>query len=871
MSSRIERFLIGWANIGVRWPRTVLCLAGALLLLSGIFSAMQLKFDSDTSHMLSEKLAFRQAYSVFQAAFPQFSNTLLIVIDGQTPEQARRAVRRVADRLRYEQSVFRDVYLPRANDFMLRQGLLYQPIDKLETLADELAGAQPWLGMMADDASLHTFFTMLGKALTDKTFMHKAVIARMLHAVNKALDANLAGRAQAVSWESLIQKHRGEGREFLVTRINLDFARLQAAAPAIERVRRMADELHLDAAHGVRMRLTGGVAMNHEELGSIQSGLGLTGGVALAAVMLVLFAGLKSGRLVASTLFTLLVGLLLTAAFATAVVGRLNLISVAFAVLYIGLSVDYAIHFSLQYQELQEPGKKTDELVERTLRRIGLSLVLCVFTTAIGFFCFVPTAYAGVSELGLIAGAGMFIGLLVTLIVLPACFRLFPPPPPRRHDTPRPIQALLDWPLRRQGCVRIVLLMLAFGALWFLPQARFDYNPVHLRSPDTESVATFLDLSRDKDTSPWRIMVLAPDADHAAKLAAQLQTLPGVDKALYLDSFIPANQQQKLPIIEDMALMFEATPEMPPISADFADAREIDAIRKLRALLEREVIESAVQQGEVARLRLLLGGELERLQTVGGAQLHHILMQLRESLFGTLPPTLSRLRLSLSPSPVALSSLPENLRRRWVSPSGLYRIEVAPREDIGDNDALRRFVREVQSIAPQATGAPVFTFEAGKAVVRSFQQAFAAALAAILLLLLMILRSLRDSLLIVGPLLFAFALLNAVVLMLGVPFNFANIIALPLLLGMGVDNGVHMVNRARNAMPESGNLLHTATARAVLFSALTTLCSFGALSFSPHVGTASMGKMLSVGVCIILVGTLIARPALFARFNKGKA
>jgi len=866
MIDAFGRPLVWWAGIGIRWPRSVLILAILLALSAGYGCVTRLGFDTNTDDMLSAELPFRQAYSVFQHEFPQFSNTILAVIDGETPETARAAARRLASRLQAESDVFQSAYLPRADNFMEQHSLLYLNQDKLEKLSDDLATMQPFLGILAGDPSLRGLFAMLEKALDAIEGGENIDLAPLLKRINRTLGETLAGRRHLMSWEELMQgvNASDERRQFLVVQPKLDYHHLLAAEPAIKRMRALAAELHLDAAHGLSMRLTGGAALAYEELISVSRGTGITAMIAMISVAIILFIGLGSLRLVTATLFTLVVGLTLTAGFATIAIGSLNLISVAFAVLYIGLAVDYAIHFCLHYRELQHQGVKQGELPTRTAREIGLSLLLCATTTAIGFFCFVPTAYTGVSELGLIAGSGMFIGLAVTLIMLPALLSLFPPPVSLPwHTASERLRALTDLPVRHRNVVRAGILALGIGAVWLLPQARFDYNPMHLRNQDCESVTTFVELMRDGATSPWRIMVLTQNAGQAASMAGRLKKLAAVDKAVFLGSFIPGDQPAKLDIIEDMALVLgaaiwpERTSPQPSVRADMQALAHLQ--HRLYTYGRTAGMPFLGETAQLERQLRLTANHLRNATGPGGRRRQ--IARLEHNLLATLPDNLGRLRLSLEASPVTPETLPPQLRERWLSPSGIYRIEVFPHEDISSNEALRRFVTAVQGVAPQATGAPVFILEAGKAVVKSFQQAFATALVAIFLLLLLVLRSLRDSLLIVTPLLFALALLNAAALAFGIDFNFANIIALPLLLGMGVDNGIHMVWRARTAMPASGNLLHTSTARAVLFSALTTICSFGSLSFSAHTGTASMGRILTLGVIIILIGSLIARPA----------
>ena len=236
--------------------------------------------------------------------------------------------------------------------------------------------------------------------------------------------------------------------------------------------------------------------------------------------------------------------------------------------------------------------------------------------------------------------------------------------------------------------------------------------------------------------------------------------------------------------------------------------------------------------------------------------------RVRESLTGGLTRSLGELRTSLRAVPVSLNSLPPALRRRWVAPHGSRRVEVIPRDNLADMDALRAFVAEVQTAAPRATGEPVINVSAGEAVVEAFRRALVGAALATAVLLVLALRSFADAARVMFPLLLAGAATGAATVVLGLDFNYANVIALPLLLGVGVDNGIHMVHRLRRSPAADSDLLDTSTARAVLYASLTTIFSFGNLAFSRHPGTASMGRLLTIGMLAVLACTLLVLPAL---------
>ena len=857
--------LAGWVGAVTRlaaWIVPAWMLATAL---ACYYTLENLGVYTDTADMVSEELPFRQTHEKYQRQFPRLVDQLVVVVEGRTPELARNGAAALRARLDNEKGLFNTVYAPQLEPFFQRHGLLYQSLAELEDLADNLAGVQPFLAKLATERSLRGLLSLLGDALDAVREGERLDLAPVLEGVNEAIEAALDGRFYRLSWQALLlggEAHPEDGRFIIIVQPNLDYASLFPAEPAMQAIRRYAHELGIDESRGLRLRLTGGIALDEAQLQSASRGAGIAAGGALVLVLAALLLGLRSLRLVFAALLTLLSGLILTAAFAAAAVGHLNLISVAFAVLYIGLGIDFAIHLGMRYHELVETGEPGPQALESTARSVGRSLILCTLTTAIGFYAFVPTAYAGVAELGLIAGTGMFIGLATSLTFMPALLHLWPPSTGRSQRLPS--RSLPDFlarlPVRHGAAVRRGALVLAAASLLLLPLLNFDANPLNLQDPDDEAVATFRDLSAQSETSLWSATVLAPNAAGVQDYIARLNRLGVVDEAVSLYSFVPDDQAEKLALIDDIAMivgpLFHGTaqPAQPTPNEQLTTLR--DTLATLDAYLNAD---NTPWPEAVTRLRDNLQVLRRALQAPGQAT--PLLTTLERGLLGTLPETLARLQASLGATSVRLSDLPAALRERWVSHDGTHRIAVYPREAIvADLNALRAFVSGVRTVAPDATDEPVLVLEYGDAVVKSFRQALSIALIMIVVVLLVTLRNLVDTLLVLAPLLLAALLTCAALVVLGIPLNFANIIALPLLLGIGVDNGIHMLREMR-VTPRS-ELLRTSTARAVLFSALTTVFSFGSLGFSAHPGMAGMGQLLTIGVFLTLVATLLVLPAL---------
>jgi len=858
----LARFLGAWVRAVRRRALAIVVVAAAATAVSVHYAANDLGINTDTADMISRELEWRETFIEYKQAFPQYSDTVVVVVDAPAPDFARQAADALAGALEEDPGLVRWVYRPGSGAYFRRNGLLYLDVAELEALADDLAAAQPFLARLSADPSLRGLSGLLAEAVDADGHGVEVETDRALARVAEVVEADLAGRPGRLSWHQLFLARAttpAARRQFLIVKPRLDYGRLFPAEPVVERVRALAAGLEGTPDGTLRVRVTGGIALEYEELKSVSRGAGLAALAALVLVAVVLAAGLRSWRLVVASLVTLVAGLTWTAAFATLAVGHLNLISVAFAVLYIGLGVAYAVHYCLRHRELVRAGVEPERALEVAAGDVGGSLVLCAATTGIGFFAFVPTDFAGVSELGLISGTGMFISLLASLTLLPALLALLGPraAPAGAAPSGAPGVAARLRPRARRA-VLAATAVAAAGAALALPATRFDHNPLNLRDPTTESVSTFRDLMDDSVTAPWTAVVLAGGAAEAAALAARLEQQPAVEGAISMRDFVPAGQEEKLRVVDEMALLLgTALDPLAPADAP-SPGQQLAALGALHERLARARSGPGAQAA--TRLHDALGRWLERLARRDGQAAARALEALEARLLGTLPDQLARLRQALRAERVTLADLPADLVSRWVAADGRWRVEVLPAEDLDEGAALERFVAQVRAVAPDATGAPVTILESGAAVVSAFQQAFVSALVLISLLLALLFRRARDVALVLAPLLLAGLLTVATVTVLGIPFNFANVIALPLLLGVGVDNGIHMVNRMRIAPPASGDLLRTSTARAVVVSALTTICSFGNLAFSSHRGTASMGQLLTIGLAYTLVCTLVLLP-----------
>jgi hopanoid biosynthesis associated RND transporter like protein HpnN len=647
-------------------------------------------------------------------------------------------------------------------------------------------------------------------------------------------------------------------RRFIIVQPVLDYTALAPGAAASDAIRAAASDLGFVPKNGVRIRLTGPVPLADEEFSTVADGAALNGVLTVGAVILLLWLALRSPRIIVSILLTVAVGLLCAAAFGIAAVGSLNLISVAFAVLFVGLGVDFGIQFGVRYRsERHERGKLQDALTAAG-GGIGRPLALAAASTAAGFYAFLPTDYRGVSELGLIAGTGMLIAFFLSVTLLPALIKLLAPQGESAEIGYRFLAPLDRFVTARRRMILGVSALMAAGCVALLPSLTFDFNPINLKSPKVESVATLLDLMKDPNTTPNTIDVLAPSPSAAEALGAKLSALPEVSQTVTLQSFVPDQQKEKLELISDAALLLEETLDPSAVQPEPTDAENRRALAATAESLRAAAAGAAAAQESEAASHL--ADLLDRFATGEEA----LRTRATEALVPGLKTLLGQIRLSLTAKAISRDTLPAELVGDWIGKDGQARIQVFPKGDANDNATLQQFTRAVLAVAPDATGAPISIQESSRTIVRAFQQAGAWALLSITILLTLVLRRIRDVLLTLVPLFLAGLLTLGTCVVTGQPINFANIIALPLLFGIGVAFDIYFVMAWRSG---ARDVLQSSLTRAVIFSALTTATAFGSLWLSNHPGTASMGKLLLISLGWTLVATLLVLPAVLAQFG----
>jgi uncharacterized protein len=817
---------------------SLLALFVVMTALAGWYAASSLKVNTDTSAMIDQSLDFQVRAKELREAFPEIKTDVAVVLRAPTTDEADAFAAALSARVSEKPQFFDAVFAPSADPFFRTNGLLYLDTDELETRLTQMSKASSLIETLVRTPTAGQFFATLAEndELAERSDLGRETLGSIYAELAGVIEAEARGETRPFSWMGAIAADQGE----TVTRTiqiapKLDYTRLQPAKPALQALRAEIDALKAEIPR-VEAFVTGDPALRADELASVAAGIEISFLISFLCVGALLLACFRSVPLALVTLAALVVSIVLTGAFAAATVGELNLVSVAFTVLMVGLGIDYAVHLLLHVQERRAEGLDLPEALAAGTRDVGGGLVLACVTTALGFLAFVPTDFQGIAQLGLIAGAGVIIALAVSLTFIPAAIGITgvkASAPPKKRLGPDPFA-------QAKTGVAIATIVLGAASVLLLPQSRFDADPMSLRDPNSPSVLGFNLLTADADTTPYRVTRLVSTEAEAVKTAEAARALPSVRSVRTLLNFIPADQDEKLDLISYSAgaLAFALDAEEDPDAGPSAE----DGARALKARLETAYDETSPAR----RLAVALGRALDEPSRLAAIE---------KNIFAYWPHLIARLRDQLTADIVEVETLPDNLKRRYLSEEGKWRVDIIPAADMRDAKALTEFVNAVTAAFPDTAGGAVQSVKAGDTIARAMIEASLIALGVILLFLSLLLRRVDDVFLMLLPLALATTLTIAAGVVFNIPFNYANVIVLPLLLGIGVDSGIHLVMRERQ-----GEIDGAATRRAIFYAALTTIASFGSLMLSNHRGTASMGELLSIAIFFTLLCTLVVLP-----------
>ena len=855
----LKRFVVQLVGACIRFPKTTVLIGLILAVVAGAYTARHFAINTDISQMIAPDLDWRQREIGYDKAFPGSYDMIIAVVDAPTAEYTKLATDALEQRLHRDER-FLSIQNIAGSEFFERNGLLFLSTDEVRKTADQLASSEPLIGSVSTDPSLRGLTDALASVLAGIKRGEVKIddLAKPLTYISDSVEHMTKTGDGVFSWRQLINGDPlppSQLRSFLRIKPVLDYKALEPGQAATDAIRAAARELHLAEQYGARVRLTGPVPISNEEFGSVKDGAVVNAVATVVIVLFILWLALHSPKIIVAVFITLAIGLSITTALGLVMVNAFNPISVAFAVLFVGLGVDFGIQYSVRDRAERF---ETDDLPAALIKAGEYSAVplsLAAVATACAFLSFLPTSYKGVSELGKIAGVGMMVAFIGSITVLPALLKMFNPPGEKTElgfSALAPVDSFME---RHRIPIIVVTLGIALLGTPLLYFLKFDFNPINLRNPHSESIATYLDLRRDPNSDTNTVDVVAPSEEVARRIAANLEKVPEVARVRFVDSFIPTDQDVKLAAIHTAAEKLEPTLAEAKIEAP-TDSDNIEALKTTADLMNAVVAANKAGPGTKAvdrrsHLMLALADSNEATRN-----------KVQDMFVVPLQVMLQQISGSLKAEPVTLKNLPPDLQRDWVTPEGQYHVQAAPKGDPNDNDTLRKFAAAVLAAEPAAINGPISILEAGRTISFAFIEAGGWALISISLLLWLVLRRFSDVLMTLVPLILAGVVTMEICVLIGLQLNFANIVALPLLLGVGVAFKIYYVTAWRAVQT---NLLQSSLTRAVFFSAMTTATAFGSLWLSSHPGTASMGKLLALSLVTTLAAAVLFQPLLMGR------
>jgi hopanoid biosynthesis associated RND transporter like protein HpnN len=903
----VPRLLVGLVSVVCRCPRLVLALAIGLCALSAMASYRYLEYHTQRTDLISPHKEYQQRWRRYLAEFGDDDDVVVVVRDRagalRTPNRERmeQALEALAARVRRRPESFDRLFYKVDLHPLHNRALLFLPVEQIKTIQENLGsmdlllrlGPISWqqltLASLLDEASQRT-----RRLTADKPLSHDDdQFFTQLRAVSHSARALLIHPADYRNpWSSLVTQpapqrdllaepqyffSEGDALAFLLVRPIKEAGSFTAAQKSVTAMREIVAAATADFPE-VEFGLTGLPVLETDEMAAAQHDTQLASWLAIAGVTLLFFLVYRGIAYPLLTVATLLVGTAWAMGWLTLTVGHLNILSATFAVMLIGMG-DYGVLWVMRYEQARRFGMDVRSALLHTARHVAIGNLTAATTLALAFFAAMFADFQAVAELGWIAGCGVLLCALACFTVLPALLMVCD----RRlqigsTDDGYPRSSILDFSAKTQtwlptlaGWRRSVLgAGLGLTAVMAICAFRvgYDHNLLHLQARDLESVKWELTLIEHTAGASWHALSCTTSPEEALALKSRYEQLPEVSRVVEVASLVPRDQDHKLDLLRDIRHRLAA---LPPRGVPLAHARPDRA--QIAAQLAR-LIAQVTPLSQEARQPLLAGLHQDlqalanQLARMPEAVTVERLQEFDRRLAGDLAEDLHRLRDVATPEPIVLADLPAELRERYVGSSGKWLLRVFARDCLWEFKPLEHFTRQIAAIDPEATGKPFATVEGLKAMKNGFQWAGLYALLVIVAVLRLDFRSWHRTLLAVTPLAMGVVLSLGSMGLCGLPLNPANMIAFPLILGVGVDNGVHVLHDYLLRRAEGQTTISYAIGRGVLVKAMTTMIGFGALMISSQRGLAGLGLILTLGVACCMLSALIVLPALLRMLGR---
>jgi hypothetical protein len=865
------------------WPQVILFFASIAL------TVMWLQFDTDRDNLVGSNKRYHQNYLAFRKEFPQ-QDDLVVVVESENVEKNRQFVERLGARLEAETNTFKNVFYKGDLRMMGSKALLFVPETDLAQLRQTLRDDLPFIQKFSQTTNLVSFFNLVNTQFrtakqeenAENNALTKALpaLTRIINLARESLARSGAPPSPGVA--ALFDSGDEAAAASYITFNHAKIFLVTAHAPtadrneaAVKRIRELMAETKMEVS-GVNVGLTGEPVLELDEMAQSQTDTTIASIVSLILCALIFIYGYnETGRPIKATV-CLLLGLAYTFAFATLTVGHLNILTITFLPMLIGLAIDYGVHLITRYEEELRHGKTEPEALKRAMMFTGQGIFTGALTTAGAFAAMAFTDFKGIREMGIICGGGLMICFLPMMTALPALLLRGKQNviDHQIHEDERRARIENIW-LQRPVIVALVVLGISAVAAWQSRQVQFDYNLLNMQSSRLPAVVFEEKLIDSADKSVLFCAVEATSLEEAVRLEKQIRALTNVvGDVESIAGFLAEKADDKLRMITDIKQIVS------PLEFGVPDSRPVrveDLSQTLYSLagyagLARDTVGDSDKplERQLAALQAA-SQELRKAMLSGDASARAAnsekLGQYQQALFDDLRQTFSALREQDDRAPLRIEDLPPALRERFIGVHGTFLLQVYPKKDIWQREPQEEFVNTLRreldpsdANKPVITGTPVQLLEYTTLLKNSYIVAAWYSLAAIALMVLVHFRSLLAVMLSLIPVGLGTLWLTGLMGWLNVPFNPANIMTLPLVIGIGVTNGIHILNRY--AEERTPGILSRSTGKAVLVSGLTAIAGFGSLMLAEHRGIHSLGIIMAVGIATCMVAGLTFVPAL---------
>ena len=844
-----------------------------------VYTVSFLKFDTDRDDLVGANKKYHQTYMRYKKEFP-LEDDIVVVVESSDSEKNRQFVERLGAKLDAETNLFKDVMYRHDLRMLGRKALQFVPQTNLVELASTLRDYKPFIQRFTRATNLVSFVNLVNTQFRTSPREENAETRSLIRAlpvleriIDQATDALRRPGVPPSPGISALFGAEDEADEYISFKDG-EIYLVTAHAPsgdlnnaAVERIRTLMHQTQAEVP-GVNVGLTGSPVLEHDEMAQSQKDATLASIVSLFLCALIFVYGYQeTGRPVKATL-CLLFGLAYTMAFATLVIGHLNILTITFMPMLIGLAIDFGVHLVTRYEEELRHGRSEQEALTKAMVYTGQGIFTGAFTTAGAFLAMGLTNFKGIQEMGIICGGGLLLSLIPMLTILPALLlrgrqNVLDHEYAEKMEARARIERL--W-LHRPFIITAIGLVLTGLALSQWPKIHFDYDLLNLQSEGLPAVEFEKKLIASTPQSVLFGVVIADSVDKAVALEKRIGKLPAVSKVEGIVDYLHGDSTTKLAEIkkikQELSDVVCLPPDESPVNLEQLSGSLYSLYGYLGAALDEVKDSDPELSKQLISLRLAIGKlrkEMFRNPTSDEDVRAEKLGAFQQALFNDVRETFAALREQDDREPLQVKDLPPALRDRFVGIHGDHLLQVYPKKDLWQRPNQKEFIEELRTVDPNVTGTPIQLYEYTNLLVQSYEEAALYSLGAITLLVLIHFRSFGSLLLALLPVAMGVIWLGGVMGFFHISPNPANIMTLPLVIGIGVTNGIHILNRF--AEEHQPTILAKSTGKAVLVSGLTTIAGFGSLILAKHRGIESLGYVMATGVAACMIAAVTFLPA----------